>query len=141
MTGELAYVWAPWCMECKAMEPHIDAVAAEFAGSTNLEKINLSESPELAAKLNVMATPTIIGRREGLELFRATGRQTPVELRQLFAAAAAGSSDVTIGRTDRLLRIGAGATLAIVGLLLGPAWPLVGAGGGVLAWGLATGTR
>lgn len=141
MSAEVTYLWAPWCTECKAMAPHVDAVAADYVDAVRLEKIDLSASPEIAARLNVMATPTIIGRHGHTELFRISGRRTPTELRELFAATAAGSGDVVVGRTDRLLRIGAGVALAMVGLSLGPVWPLVAAGACVAAWGLATGTR
>ena len=90
--GSVVYLWAPWCMECRAMSPYLDAVAAEFADSVAVEKIDVAASPDVAARLEVMATPTIIGRTPEKELFRVTGRRTPTELREMFAAVAAGSS-------------------------------------------------
>ena len=141
MNTSIEYLWAPWCMECKAMAPHVDLIAAEFATSVDLVKINLAESPEVAARLNVMATPTIIGREGERELFRVTGRRTPAEIRKLFAAAAAQSDDISVGSADRALRVGSGAALALIGVFLGPAWPLVGAGTGIVIWGMAAGAH
>lgn len=135
MNATVQYLWAPRCMKCKAMAPHVDAIAEEFAGSVELERIDLSEFPEVAARLSVMATPTIIGRRDNTELFRVSGRRTPTELREMFSAVAAGSDAVAVGGTDRMLRVGSGVSLALVGALLGPAWPLVVVGLGIALWG------
>ena len=141
MNGNVLYLWAPWCVECKAMARRLDALAAEFAGSIEVHRINLAEEPDTAARLNVMATPTIIGRDGDNELFRISGRRTPSELREVFNAAAAASSDVHVGGADRALRVGSGAALIIAGSFLGPAWPLVVVGAGIVAWGVAARRR
>jgi len=140
MNATILYISAPWCMECKAMAPHLETVADEFADTVTLEKVDVAESPEAAARLKVMATPTLIGRSDDQELFRVSGRRTPIELRGLFEAAAAGSAEVSVGAADRALRVGSGAALAIVGALVGPAWPLVAVGVAIAGWGFATGS-
>lgn len=141
MSRRIVYLWAPWCMECRAMTPRIEKLAAEHDPSVVVQKISVAESPDAAARLGVMGTPTIIGFHDDVELFRVSGRRTPTELEELFSAAAAGSARITVGRTDRVLRVGAGAALTIVGALLGPAWPLVGVGAGIAVWGAAGSPR
>ncbi len=122
------------------MAPSVDDIAAEFEGRVVVEKVNLADSPEVAAKLGVMAVPTIIAKHGERELFRVTGRRSPAELRQLFAAAAHGSTSFALGGTDRMLRGGSGAALIATGALLGPAWPLIAVGAGLVAWSLLGGS-
>ena len=88
-----------------------------------------------------MATPTLIGFRDGAEVFRVAGRRSRDELKGLFAAAAGEADADSVGRGDIMLRVGAGAVLAASGLLAGPAWPLVGIGAVVVAAGLIPWTR
>lgn len=134
-------VVAPWCASCRAMRHDLAEVAASYAGSIDVLVVDAAESPEEAERLAVRGTPTLLGYRGNAEVFRVVGRRTRAELDALFgslttaeAAPAAG-----IGARERRLRVAAGAVIGGVGLALGPAWPLVGVGAGVVALGLATG--
>lgn len=131
-------VWAPSCVECRAMQPDIDMAAAEFSGSVRLEMVNAAAEPELARALGAMATPTLIGASAEGEIFRVVGRRTRSELDQLFRAVAEGRAAPEVGSQDRLLRVGAGLALALFGTISGPAWPLVTIGGAIAAWGVAS---
>jgi thioredoxin-like negative regulator of GroEL len=133
-------VWAPHCMECRAMEAALEEVAAEFAGQVRLEKVNAATDLDRARRLGTMATPTLIAVAGGAgsELFRIVGRRSRSELRAAFAAAARGESVGGAGRHDRALRVGSGAALTAIGALTGPAWPLLIAGLGITAWCLAS---
>ncbi len=117
-------VWAPWCAECKAMQPSVDEIAAEHP-DVDLVMLNAAERPDDAAGLGVRGTPTLIGYSGGREVFRKTGRRTPAELRLLFESVATGSAALAVGRVDVALRLGAGAVLTVLGLASGPSWILV----------------
>ncbi len=131
-------VRAPWCHSCRAMQPLIDAAADEFAGSVRLVVIDASHQPEVVRDLRVLGTPTLIGVNGGAEIGRITGTRNAAEVRELFRAAADGRHGAVAGpgSADTRLRVLAGAALAVLGLLTGPAWVLTGAGAGVAAWGL-----
>jgi thiol-disulfide isomerase/thioredoxin len=120
-------VWAPWCAECKAMQPSVDSIAAEYP-EVDLVMVNAAERRDDAAGLGVRGTPTLIGYSGGRELFRETGRRTSVELQLLFESVASGSVSPAVSRVDVALRFGAGAVLAALGLASGPSWILVVAG-------------
>lgn len=120
------------------MEADLQEVAAEFAGQVRFEKINAATDLDAARQWGAMATPTLIGFADGSELFRIVGRRSRSELRAAFGAATNGQAVGGGGRHDRALRIGSGAVLAAVGALIGPAWPLLIAGLGITAWGLAS---
>ncbi len=116
------------------MAPLVDKAAAKFDTAIVTEKVNLAIEPDRAARLGVMATPTLIGFTGG-ELVRLTGRRTPAEVDEFFSAVAEGRSDVAAGKSDRVLRVTAGIALVVTGLAMAPAWPLVGAGVAITGWG------
>lgn len=137
MTGPaVVEVWAPSCAECRAMQPDIDATAAEFTHKVSFVAVNVAEEPGWARDAGVMATPTLIGVANGAEAFRVIGRRSRAELRELFDAVETGAAVAAAGRQDRVLRIGTGVVLAAVGTAMGPAWPLVGVGAAIALWGL-----
>ena len=131
----LIEVMAPHCVECRAMQPDLDAVASEFQGRVDLEIVNAAEEPDRAASMNILGTPTLIGMRDGVEVARFTGRRSRAELRALFASIEDGSTDgiSPMSRCDRFVLTLAGALLITVGLLLGPSWVLVGLGAALAA--------
>ena len=131
----LVEVVTPYCGECRAMKPDLDVVAAEF-DDVDLVVVDATKEPEFSGELRVLGTPTLIVVRGGTEIARFIGRRTKSELREIFAEVAAGDP-TTIAKTsggDRLVGTVAGVGLAAVGLLLGPAWPLVAAGAAILAY-------
>ena len=136
LTGPtLVQVVAPHCAECRAMQPDLDAVAGEF-GSVDLVVVDATERPDVTRELRVLGTPTLIAVRNGQELARFTGRRTRNELREMFSAVAAGDpgSLPRFGRGDRTVWTVAGAAMAVAGLAMGPAWPLVAIGAAVAGY-------
>lgn len=129
-------LWAPSCAECRAMQPHLDAAAADFSDTVDLVRVNAADNPDVVRMLRVMGTPTLIGVHRGVEVFRFTGRRSRAELDDLFRAIAVGADATGLGGQDAVLRIGTGVVLVGIGLVTGPAWPLAGIGAAVTAFGL-----
>ncbi len=121
-------VTAPWCGECRAMRPTIEAVAGRHP-DVRFRVIDASAEPATVATLGVKGTPTVIGYCNGEEVFRFTGRRTSAELESMFEAVAADDAPKPVlGKGDLMLRVGAGAALTTLGLMSGPVWPLVAVG-------------
>mgnify|MGYP001818814277 FL=1 len=86
-----------------------------------MERVNVASDGERAAELRVMATPTLIGFQNGIEVSRTTGRVSRTDLEELFDALAGGRRPAAPRRrTESILAIGSGAAMAIGGLLMGP---------------------
>jgi hypothetical protein len=120
------------------MAPLIDTVATEHRG-VEVERIDAAADPDCARSLGVVGTPTLTGQIEGSEVTRVTGRRGRAELEALFAGLEAGAVP---GRTRRpstevAVRAGAGALIAGIGAVTGPAWVLVAAGAALAVYGLS----
>ena len=117
----LVAVWAPWCSACTSLEEDLLTVAASRADRVRLERVNVASEGERAAELRVMATPTLIGYHDGIEVSRTTGRVSRGDLEDLFDAVAEGRRPVAPQRrTESVLAIGSGTAMAIGGVLMGP---------------------
>ncbi len=51
--------WAEWCGPCRLVTPELEKISAEYAGKVKVVKLNIDESPALAAKYGIMSIPTI----------------------------------------------------------------------------------
>jgi thioredoxin 1 len=51
---------AVWCPPCKAIAPHVEALARRFAGRLRVGTCDSDSNPELAARFDVRALPTLL---------------------------------------------------------------------------------
>lgn len=134
-------VTAPWCHNCRAMTPLVEEAVAQSLTS-RLIHVDTAADPDTAVALGVRGVPTLIGMANGKEVVRLTGRRTLDEIRAAIRTTEAPRPAEGIGSLRRKsaidgpTRLGAGAALTVAGLLLGPAWPLVGIGSAISLWGV-----
>lgn len=69
--------WAPWCGPCKRLGPVIDSMADEYNGKILVCKVNVDDSPNLAAKYQVTSIPTVLTFKAGEALERVVGAMVP----------------------------------------------------------------
>ena len=50
--------WAPWCKPCKAIEPHLEAIAAERG--VRLVRLNIDEHLAVPSRYGVLSLPTVM---------------------------------------------------------------------------------
>ena len=50
--------WAPWCKPCKAIEPHLEAIAAERG--VRLVRLNIDEHLAVPGRYGVLSLPTVM---------------------------------------------------------------------------------
>jgi thioredoxin 1 len=67
--------WAPWCGPCRMIAPVVEQLAAENAGSLKVAKVNIDESPKVAAAYGVNSIPTLMLFNNGEVVDRFVGVQ------------------------------------------------------------------
>lgn len=143
--------WAPWCHNCRAMAPVVEAVAAARDGDRAVPVIDVrvDEEPDLVDRFAIRSVPTLVAVHDGVEVGRLVGGQSKAAIQRLFDAASIpaqgsgvpGSAPLAVtvrpGLPWYLLggRLGAGVVLAATGVGLDRS-VLVVLGAIMVAWAL-----
>lgn len=56
---------ASWCGPCQMLKPHVEALAAQYAGKVNIGKLDIDNAPDIATRFSVMSVPTILFFKDG----------------------------------------------------------------------------
>ena len=56
----LVDLWAPWCRPCLMVAPVVDKLAERYDGKFKFCRLNIDESPRIAARYRIMAIPTLM---------------------------------------------------------------------------------
>ena len=78
--------WAEWCGPCKMLAPMLDEIATEQADKSVIAKVNIDESPALAARFLITSIPTLIIFKDGQPVRTLDGVQTRREISRTLAA-------------------------------------------------------
>ena len=65
--GKLMLVdyWAPWCGYCRRIGPAYEKIAAQYADSVAVTKVNIDDEPRLAHLEQIEVIPTLVLYRDG----------------------------------------------------------------------------
>ena len=57
--------WAVWCAPCRAIAPHVESLANEYAGKLRVGKCDIDANPEVPSQFEVRSIPTLLLFKEG----------------------------------------------------------------------------
>ena len=57
--------WASWCGPCRVLAPTLESIQEELGARIKIIKLNVEESPSIAAKFNVTSIPLMILFKDG----------------------------------------------------------------------------
>ena len=80
-TPVLVDFWAPWCGPCRLVGPVLDKISSEYTTKLIFSKLNVDDSQEIAAKLDVRGIPCMIVFKDGKEIDRIIGAYGEPQLR------------------------------------------------------------
>ncbi|GAA0700053.1 thioredoxin [Marinobacterium maritimum] len=75
-------VWAPWCGPCKMVGPAVERLAAKQPGRFQIAMANMEAFEQLAAKLDIKTTPTLVLFKDGQEVARRSGAMMESQIAQ-----------------------------------------------------------
>lgn len=76
--------YADWCGPCKMVSPIIEQIAEE-SDAYKVCKVNVDNSPEIAAKYNVMSIPTLVVLKDGKVAQQAVGARSKDAIKAMLA--------------------------------------------------------
>jgi len=121
--------WASWCVPCRVTKPILESLANEYADKVEFLPINADDSREVLERFQIIGIPTVMGLRDGSVVGRVTGAQNEANYRILFDALVEGKDvKIPLAPFDRMLRLGAGGLLVVIGIAMSN-WLVAGIGG------------
>ena len=67
--------FATWCGPCRMVAPVLDEIATEVAGNVYVYKVDIDQSPDVAARYGVNSVPTLILFENGQIKAQTVGAQ------------------------------------------------------------------
>jgi len=68
--------WAPWCMPCRMVSPHVTTLADEHKDKVKFGKLNVDENPSTAMKYSIRSIPSILFFKDGNKVGESIGAVT-----------------------------------------------------------------
>lgn len=75
--------WAVWCGPCKAIAPHVEALAGEMTDNLGVGKLNIDDNPQAAAKFGVRSIPTLILFKGGQPVDQIVGAVPKAKIEEM----------------------------------------------------------
>ncbi len=72
---------AEWCGPCRALEPIVKELAAEYDGKLKVGSVDIDQARGVAAQFGIMSVPTIIFFKDGQPVDKVVGLRPKAELK------------------------------------------------------------
>ena len=65
--------WAVWCAPCRAIAPHVDALATQYEGKIRVGKCDTDSNQQIAAQYDIRSIPTLLMFKGGQVVGQVVG--------------------------------------------------------------------
>jgi thioredoxin 1 len=75
--------WAVWCAPCRAIAPHVDALAAQYEGKIKVGKCDIDANPQVPSRYDIRSIPTLLMFKDGQVVGQVVGAVPRAKLEEL----------------------------------------------------------
>jgi len=65
--------WAAWCAPCRAIAPHVEALAKDYEGKLRVGKCDIDSNPAFPSQYDIRSIPTLLVFKEGKVVGQVVG--------------------------------------------------------------------
>lgn len=65
--------WAAWCAPCRAIAPHVEALADQYKGQVKVGKCDIDANPQVPSQFEVRSIPTLLMFKGGQVIGQLVG--------------------------------------------------------------------
>jgi len=65
--------WATWCGPCRAIAPHLEAIASELDGKVRIVKVDVDRNQKVAVTYGIQSLPTLLVFKDGQVVDKLVG--------------------------------------------------------------------
>lgn len=79
--------WAVWCQPCRAIAPHVEALAKDYQGRVRVGKCDVDSNQAVATQYDVRSIPTLLVFKEGKVVGQIVGAAPKTKIEDLIKKA------------------------------------------------------
>ena len=65
--------WAAWCAPCRAIAPHVEALATQYEGKIRVGKCDIDSNPQVPSQYDIRSIPTLLMFKGGQVVGQVVG--------------------------------------------------------------------
>ena len=79
--------WAAWCAPCRAIAPHVEALAKDYDGKIRVGKCDIDSNGDFSSQYDIRSIPTLLVFKEGKVIGQVVGAVPKTKIEDLIKKA------------------------------------------------------
>src|SRR6266567_3179417 len=79
--------WAAWCAPCRAIAPHVEALAKEYEGKIRVGKCDIDSNQGVPSQFDIRSIPTLLMFKQGKVVGSIVGMRPRAQIEEMIKKA------------------------------------------------------